>query len=868
MSNIVAKAFHWVADIIGGIRGKWGDAVHRYAYSVQESSQKKLYLITYPECEECNGDNDFTLPLPNTDEVKYCPIGEFYLTGSSTTDVLKCDPITFFTVPTPTTCTGVHLVGGATYNDKLNNFITDQHKYYILTYSGVSKTISTNQEVVEITGIKNKINKVFTLSKSISPLYITYVYNGILLKQGLDYTILGNVLTFTYAPSPEDELSVISNLSEGTEIVFTGSISLTGSTNLNAFINTPPLEFTDIDNVLNEDIKYYVSIGDEGVIMTGIKSSIGVETGCGLYDTLYNEHLVNGWFDDTYDPRKLTVGSPKKGDNVSAELISDENIYPLPTYYKGQTYIPETKSGMAEFSNGVFYMMPGVFTNKRIFQVLKEYRRRKRVGTLFCGGIVNYSFIDNWLSGSLYFFQFKAKVKWDNEDTLDLNYQNTRYCKKVVYYKVQEVSGGTAVKKFYYRSAPFSASTQTFGEKITYMDQPNPLTPLVKPQTHPIKPYRYRLNHPTTFVDLGPRDEFISEICTDPALDPNCSVSRTIGPTSFQNFGEIMGLIINYRLDTFVENENNKDNAIKEFFSNKGFLDNGFNNGVLNGDILQLISINNEAGIFEFDLQNPRYLGYSYQMLDPDLFSEVFQLTTGVFGPTPITFSLDNDGQQVRACLNEPGRLTESSQVVPFFLWEKGGTGFGPYDEEKKYNQAWSYTGVSSQPLQGMTYGYTLNGVNDDPSDKYLLLPMTYDFKGQVISGNAVNTVDVNVIGKFGDPDEHGFYNSQYPGFTYLYVTRIINETDEHGVITEVPDAGILYTRYGAAGTDGIVGWHAIPWDTTVDFIIKKTSDYYSGTKQILSTPFQFYFGLRPGNTGMDKFIKRFGPKGAFPSAE
>jgi hypothetical protein len=53
-----------------------------------------------------------------------------------------------------------------------------------------------------------------------------------------------------------------------------------------------------------------------------------------------------------------------------------------------------------------------------------------------------------------------------------------------------------------------------------------------------------------------------------------------------------------------------------------------------------------------------------------------------------------------------------------------------------------------------------------------------------------------------------------------------------------------------------------------MDFIIRKTQDYYSSSKQILSTPFLFYFGLRPGKTGLDKFIERFGPKGAFPSAE
>jgi len=53
-----------------------------------------------------------------------------------------------------------------------------------------------------------------------------------------------------------------------------------------------------------------------------------------------------------------------------------------------------------------------------------------------------------------------------------------------------------------------------------------------------------------------------------------------------------------------------------------------------------------------------------------------------------------------------------------------------------------------------------------------------------------------------------------------------------------------------------------------VDFVIKPTTTNYNNTKQILSTPFLFYFGLRPGKTAVDKFISRFGPKGAFPSAE
>jgi hypothetical protein len=47
-----------------------------------------------------------------------------------------------------------------------------------------------------------------------------------------------------------------------------------------------------------------------------------------------------------------------------------------------------------------------------------------------------------------------------------------------------------------------------------------------------------------------------------------------------------------------------------------------------------------------------------------------------------------------------------------------------------------------------------------------------------------------------------------------------------------------------------------------------KTINNYTGSKQVLSTPFLFYFGLRPDKTSLDTLIKYYGPKGAFPSTD
>lgn len=578
--------------------------------------------------------------------------------------------------------------------------------------------------------------------------------------------------------------------------------------------NDPSNSFIVQEGTFTYDI---VSL-DYGVNGPITGTTIPLEEGCGLYDTPYNESLISLYYTQTGNTEGsrggVTTISP--GTDVVATNVSDTDGYALPNAYNGKTFTRTTISGKSEFTNGIFFIVPGAQSNRRLLDILREYYLRKRVGKLFCGGIVNYGFIDNWLSGSLYFFQFKAKkVNRGVESVI-------KYCRNVVRF----VEGPN---RFYYRSAFSSSDGSTFTRSNNI------------------------LGFPTTIVDLGPRDEFIKEICIDKNLDPNCSVSRSIGPTSFKSFGELMGLAINYRMDV-----SNNTFGIDNFFDNTGFTGQSFNN-VFDGDLIQLISINNEAGIEEFDLQNPKYIGYSYQVLDPDLYPQVFYknyvspTNKGYPGPLPVTLELDEDGERVRLCLNEPGRLTESSQKVPFYLWDKKGTGFGGTTEATSDNQSWDYSSVQLQPLQGMTYGYTLTGGTNDSSDQYLLLPMTNTFSGLTISGmNLTNEIEFDVVIPSGST--HTTYDSEYPGYTVLKSSS--NDVD---TLT----SGTLYIRYGTAGT-----WQTIPWNTGVDFILPQRQDYYNGDKQILSTPFQFYFGLKAGKTGLDKFIDLFGPKGAFPPTE
>jgi hypothetical protein len=732
--NVIVKVFHRFGDAVNfwPIR-RLARAIITFAYQLQEASQKKLYLVVYPDCNECNGNQTGTT-VPNEAVVStLCKVGSFTLTGTTNStytyggdqiDIASGFPYISLDLSHDTT-------GGCSASNTIANAqdFVNRQTGYTLSITGQTSGRITNVNLADVTNTS--------------------------------YFFI------------EEELGFI-----------------------------PLLHFQDGDGIFSDNEYNIVHILDSNTSTSGsVEPLVPLEEGCALYDVPYNTSLAYKYYSGTSNANRVEVTYSPGIPIIATSLYeTGGSDYTLPPSYNGTSFTKQTPSGGSEFSSGVFYIVPGSQSNIRLLSILWEYKVRRRIGKLFCGGIVNYSFIDNWLSGVLYFFQFKAK--------------RGKYCGNVVHYVDSQ-------SRFYYRSTAFDPATNKWGVTIGNNN--------------------IRLGRSTTFVDMGPRDEFIKEICVDPNLDPNCSVARSIGPTSFQDFGDIMGLVINYRLETTQDGYD-----IDSFFNNGGFSSLGADEP-LNGDILQLISTNNETGINGFNLTHPQYIGYNYEVLQPIRYPEVFSQNGDArnWGPTPITLRLELDGQRIRECLNDPLALGKESQSVPFYLWDKKGTGFGSYTNATA--QSWDYGSVQVQNLQGMTYGY--NNTTPNTNEKYLLLPITYTFSGLTVGNlNVTNEVDFDQVSL---TDHHTNDNNEYPGYTYLYVTS--------GTTTN-PLAGILYTRYGAAGT-----WNTQSWNYTDDFIVPQTQDYYSGTKQILSTPFQFYFGLRHGKTGLDKFIDLFGPKGAFP---
>lgn len=836
-----------------------GISIKRFAYVFQEENQRSLALITYPECESCDEENVGNDVITST--VSYCEVGSIQIFGRSPGGVYE----QFFTGAISGTPINVaHNLGS---NPTITVYVWNGSSYVqLVDYFYPNDPGTTN--TFWISGRTNSDQ--FDLYMNYTTPIDGFVKVETTASVNFETANLDNTTPSCIDPprTPTGFTDMNDFVAKQNNYILQSSAGITYELNSTGsryfFILSGNLILFDANSSIQ--VVDTFRILDKNTI--NIDSDAAVESGCNIYDTPYDEELITYYYTGTSQSTRVKVNpsSYVPGSDVVATNLSNDDgvlrvddgsnkcdcnliyykdkdnrndIYPLVDTFSGDdftdSFVKRTPSGQSEFRDGVFYFVPGAQTNRRVTQIIKEYIRRKRVAKLFCGGIVNYSFIDNWLSGSLYFFQFKGK--------------RDKVCDDVIHVKTLTTTEGDTVYEYYYRSTEYNNSTGVWGRTVGS---------------------RKQINNPTTMVDLGPRDEFIKEICIDKSLDPNCSVVRSIGPTSFQSFGEMLGMAINYRLDV-----SDGDFDYRGFFNNAGFT---FTNRVLDGDLIQLISINNETGIEEFDLQNPKYLGYSYQVLDPDSpsYAHIFRNNSGVYGPLPITLYLDDDGERIRSCLNESshidysgntvdGRLTESSQKVPFFLWDKKSTGFGAYDENTHDDQSWDYSSIQVQPLQGMTYNWAYTGGENDSSDKYLLLPMTYNFSGITISSGSDTGFDF----EFNDisiSDARNTFRKEYPGFTILHVT---------GGTQLNPTSGTMYTRVGPVGYNTsspfnvVDGWASLPWDNTRDFIIRPTLDYYNGSsKQILSTPFMFYFGLRAGKTGVDKFIELFGDKGAFTSAE
>jgi len=852
--------------LAGRIFGKLGQKFMAMAYSTQDKFTKILPLTIYPDCEECTGDDEAYVTDSSFAD-QYCRVGELQMEVVST--------VVWGILPTKV---------------RLQTLNSASTSYYL---SGITQTSILSQVDDETNGIfpgEFAKDPSEFCSGTTSP---TYAELDTLDNQTIplgppsprDERFVAEM--FSYRSDYNDEFSITGGTQSFAESLLwfsnggeTGDITLTDN-GTHTYVDIPIskwIEYTGLDlvNLIEAQAwltanpgKFYAVLriydrSQEKFEEPFSGNTIDIETGCEKYDKLYNEDITPAYiwssgttygiytlpFDPqgsagsiesqtSYDltamgyreyPKNVTLPDEPYG-NLLSSVIAGTDTKRLP--YKidmpkigVQTYDRKSKSGFSEFRDGVFTIIPVIGGKSHNTSALHEWYRRKRIGLTFCGGVVNYSFIDNWLHGLLYFFKFDKRVRWDNEEIFDLNQRGTKYPREMIFYNVLD-------KEFYYRSTPYY-NEEFIGQNFL--------------------PDR-ELLHPTTFYDIGVRDEFLSDICTDTRVDPYCSVVRDITNTSYQDPANVVEYAINYRLDI-----NDGKFNVDDFFSGSNL---GSRIKVFDGDITQLMSINCEAGIEEFDLDTPHYFMFNGELMDPedDRWSTYFK-DGSLFGPVPIDFKFDINGAFIRSCLNN--RLGDYSQKVPFYLWDKKGTGFGDYGSGVSDDQFWDKSKIGNMKLQRLyslenTTGTTTNYVMANGEEEYLLRPMTIDHNIFWYHGDYEDSMErFDTISYLAPADQQpngAQLNGYIEGELWLQVVS--------GSIKD-PRAGNIWVVVNSTWIQQDGGYY----QGHEEIFIPQTVQNYTGNKQVLSTPFLFYFGLRPEKSALDILIKYFGPKGAFGTNE
>ncbi len=363
----------------------------------------------------------------------------------------------------------------------------------------------------------------------------------------------------------------------------------------------------------------------------------------------------SGYIKDQSTPQmpSMSVGPPDGDttDSINNEVVQSLNdcskSVPLKCYeYVNGEFVVrhgdcEKYDGEVIFRNGNYLLVTKPFISLvNDIRLVTEWTSRINITFGACRNIFSHIFTNNWVNGSLYAFSFK------NERFFDENNQPySDYCDNVIYYNQQD-------RNFYYRSSPYySGSSEQYFVGESSINGGNDRN----------------LKYPTTLMDLGPRSNFLQEIVFSDEYDGY--VINKMGTTTFGDVSDIMNIFVLSRLaNTSIISQMIGGANILRFFSR--------DNKSVDADYAQMISINSELGVNEFDSSN---YPSNPTGQDPVYFNNG-NSSEGIFG---IFFSSDTTTRDFlspkRDIIDPDTTISDScgfnylpnfSQEVPFYQWE------------------------------------------------------------------------------------------------------------------------------------------------------------------------------------------------------
>jgi len=451
-------------------------------------------------------------------------------------------------------------------------------------------------------------------------------------------------------------------------------------------------------------------------------------------------------------------------------------------------------------------------------RIVREWMRRQKIVTALCKGLMNYFWENNWVSGFLYQFQFKAKLKFSNNyivpnppsikdsdphagEPFETYATDSKYCKKLVYLHPTEHT-------FYYRSTPFRAKYERFIGDTDGIKGGNS-----SDNEHSQGDMTRHILYPTTITDMGSRNQCIQQICYDSKFGEECSTTDQIGSTTFQNIGDLISDIYDIKMDYPF--------TIRRTLFNRPSQNIG-------GDVGQALMQNSMVGVVGYQTNmggtdcncgNPPATTTSPVPIYPEPNSNYTTYIPNALNAggnkyniawAPLTYTASSQtimtGQDLIDCLTD--ELNLSSQIIPYYMWQYHSSNdeFGGL-----YNDWNGRVGVYKYTKQLDGAGMQLIGARHTTT-----------------AGNTGPGASINPI-----PETAG-------GAPSL-------------------NSGSFQDDLGSSRTGGVIDWTgAAPYPNY------PMQDHYPplvlGTESpiVFSQGLYYYFGVRPGKTSFNTFVRMY----------
>jgi len=466
----------------------------------------------------------------------------------------------------------------------------------------------------------------------------------------------------------------------------------------------------------------------------------------------------------------LECSTPNSGPQINGTCGEDEDVLQNGCYILPYTgLVSGIIQTIINLVIGFLNLIIGVFGADEISTIdtfgfsdlitqIGQWRRREVIARSLCDGVVNYSYSNNWVNGFLYHFQFKGKVKPDEDSETGFR---AKFCAKILHFD-------RGSNRFYYRSCPTNLNGDFIGDPDGSVTNENIVNGANIDD----------ILFPTTIIELGSRSRYINEICSLTSYREGCSISSQLSPTTFNPPGEFMFDSVNELLTS----------QSSSLFFNIGSI---FprDEKRINGTIAGLLSQFSELGVIEYNslssddlesLENNTFnldeLGVDYaptgwftfpsgQYSVGDIPSSVNQpppndaytwpeLSVSVIGGEQSEFVfvkpriLQNDeviddtlsGQRLRFCFTQS--FTDSSQTVPTYLWRA----LSPNEQDSDWVD--QTNGIASIKLQDSStwsqYGGSTPLNSNDFNGAAKLLGSGYHFYFGLIPGATAYDIFVN----------------------------------------------------------------------------------------------------------------------------